>query len=259
MSSLRSVRSSSSAAVSWLPHLPSTKGRVWAFTSRLMRRASDWREWDVLSTSFHTWKPGLVHDLLLQQLVKMRTDALLKGKGYLMVFAPAVTGPRLGQKVLVDHFGEQNRVSAVSQTNKVEEALRRGRVNIGECHERCGYLWILQIFLIGVGRALDQSLRLLLAELQHQIDCEVVCRVLLVAENWYAQDIKHGMTQLVRVHIEKLTHHSVGRCDPVRCCLLWHRLYYLDQILITNAHVWAVVPCIRCTVTSNHPERQIDR
>src|SRR5262249_20366932 len=129
--------------------------------------ASDWREWDVLLTSFHTWKPGLVHDLLLQQLVKMRTDALPEGKGYLMVFAPTVSGPRLGQKVLVDHFGEQNRVSTVSQTNKVEKALRRGRMNVGERHERCGHLGALQIFLIGIGRTFDQSLRLRLAELQH--------------------------------------------------------------------------------------------
>src|SRR5262245_55015720 len=183
----------------------------------------------------------------------MRTDALPKGKGYLMVFAPAVNGPRLGQKVLVDHFGEQNGFSTVSQTNKVEEALRRGRVNVGERHERCGYLWALQIFLIGVGRALDQSLRLLFAELQHQIACKVVCRILLIAENWYAQDVKHRMTQLVRVNIEELTHYSVGWCDPVRRCLHWHRLYDLGQILITNAHVWAVVPCIRCTLTPNRP------
>src|SRR5262245_2782559 len=189
----------------------------------------------------------------------MRTDALPKGKGYLMVFAPAVTGPRLGQKILVDHFGEQNRVSTVSQTNKVEEALRRGRVNVGECHEWCGYLWALQIFLIGVGSALDQSLRLLLAELQHQIACKVVCRVLLVAENWYAQDVKHRMTQLMRVDIEELTHYSVGWCDPFRRCLLWHRYSGLVQILITNAHVWAVVPRIRYTVTSNRLQRQIDR
>src|SRR5215510_4322926 len=146
-------------------------------------RTCDQRAIDVMfwSTRFHTWKPGPVHDLLLQQLVKMRTDALLKGKCYLTVFSTAVNGPRLGQKVPVDHFGEQNRLSTVSQTYKVEEALRRSRVNVGERHERCGYLWALQVFFIGVGRALDQSLCLLLAELQHQIACKVVCRVLFVA------------------------------------------------------------------------------
>jgi hypothetical protein len=73
------------------PHIPpQPPGVVWAFAHAIRE------QWGGPSTRFQNRKPGLVQDLLLQQLVKMRTDALLKSKGYLMMFAPAVVGPRLG-------------------------------------------------------------------------------------------------------------------------------------------------------------------
>jgi hypothetical protein len=72
-------------------HIPlQPPGAVWAFAHAIRE------QWGGPSTRFQNRKPGLVQDLLLQQLVKMRTDALLKSKGYLMMFAPAVVGPRLG-------------------------------------------------------------------------------------------------------------------------------------------------------------------
>src|SRR6516164_4407274 len=130
--------------------------------------------------------------------------------------------------------------------------------------QRYRYLWSLDILLIGVGGSGDEGARILIAEPQHYVGGEIVCRILFATEDWNAQYIEHRVPHLMGKNVEELTHHRIHRGDACRCRSRWQGLQNLSEILIANVHARRIgrsrarllVPGVRYTIATHSSEFQ---
>ena len=81
-------------------------------------------------------------------------------------------------------------------------------------------------------------------EIEHQERGKVVGSVLLSAEYWQPEDVKHGMTHLVGKNIEELTEHRVRRGQALHRGLFRHGLLNFAQVLVAYAYGRFLIPSV---------------
>jgi hypothetical protein len=95
-----------------------------------------------------------------------------------LIFIAAIAGAPLGERSALDHIGKRLGVGAVRHAHEIVETLLRQTMDAGVLFQSLFYgrilLVILHGFIGGVSSTLDQLVRPFLAELQHDIDGELV-------------------------------------------------------------------------------------
>jgi hypothetical protein len=94
-------------------------------------------------------------------------------------------------------------------------------------------------------RRLKSWARLVLAELKHDIDREVIGSIFSITEDRHLQDVEHRVPHLVGDDIEELSEHRISWRNSLWSRLLGHGLVDLVQVLVADADRGSVIPGIR--------------
>ena len=108
----------------------------------------------------------------------------------LAVLSPAKPGALFWKVLHLHNIGEQDWICAIGETQEVIEALSGGAVLIGERCQRRSHRRVLQVLLIGMSSAQDETARIGLAELQNDVSGKLIGGILLVPEDRNVEEIE---------------------------------------------------------------------
>ena len=92
----------------------------------------------------------------------------------------------------------------------------------------------MRLGLERIGRAPDQSARLSLAEMQHDVGRHLIGSVLLASQYRQLQHIENGVAELVQAGIKEGAHQSVDRANTGRCHLRRRGLPKFVDVLVAD-------------------------
>src|SRR5262249_38875768 len=152
---------------------------------------------------------------------------------------------------------------------EVVEALFRRAVVAGKRLQRHGHLRTVLAVLIALDEssiricgALDQVVRSVSAELQHDVGRELIGGVLLTAEDRNFEDVVDRMPELMRDSEEQLSDERVAGRDTDLRRLLRQVLPYFLEIFVTELYgrdgFVALIPGVRDAVASHRLDVEID-